>query len=339
MTFATAVAEAEALLPGVPVPSGEDPRWQAIIAVAEFIPTDPLAVWQFAEKWGSVPEPDLQSAVAACLVEHLLEQHLALIAPLALAAARGNATLASTIKRAWVAPELAVSGMRGKSTHIERGDQKKAMRPSRRKEVSRWIHAQFGMSCVRACRLGGISRVSGYRRSVTRDQSTLRLRIREVAMSRPRFGFERIHLMLRREGWRVNLKRVHRLYRLEGLQVRMRVRRRKRLSLHRGPVLRPTSLGERWSMDFVHDQLADGRAFRVLTMVDNWSRESVLLEAGFRLTGDDVVKALTKVATLRPLRRSITVDHGTEFTSKALDQWAWENGVQLNFTRPGKPHG
>jgi putative transposase len=111
----------------------------------------------------------------------------------------------------------------------------------------------------------------------------LRLRIRELALSRPRFGYLRIHVLLRREGWRINRKRVHRLYRLEGLQVRMRVRRRKRLSLHRGLAPRPSALGERWSMDFVHDQLLDGRAFRVLAVIDNWSREWVLVEAGFRL--------------------------------------------------------
>lgn len=156
-------------------------------------------------------------------------------------------------------------------------------------------------------------------------------------MSRPRFGFQRIHVLLRREGWNINLKRVHRLYRLEGLQVRMRVRRKKRLSLHRGPAPKPISLNERWSMDFVHDQLANGQAFRVLTVVDNWSRESVSLEAGFRLTGESVVQALLQASQERRLPRSITVDHGTEFTSKALDQWAWENGVQLDFTRPGKP--
>lgn len=163
------------------------------------------------------------------------------------------------------------------------------------------------------------------------------MRIRDIAMSRPRFGYERIHILLRREGWQVNLKRVHRLYRLEGLQVRMRVRRNKRLSLHRGPAPQPTGAGQRWSMDFVHDQLADGRAFRVLTVVDNWSRESPVLELGFRLTGDSVVQALDRVAKRVALPASITVDHGTEFTSKALDLWAWENKVLLDFTRPGKP--
>ena len=200
-----------------------------------------------------------------------------------------------------------------------------------------WILERFGVSRVRACRLGGISRAGWYRKSTARDQTALRMRIREIAESRPRFGFQRIHVVLRREGWPVNKKRIHRLYRLEGLQVRMRVRRRKRLSLHRGPAPRPISANERWSMDFVHDQLADGRAFRVLTVVDNWSRESVLLETGFRLTGETVAKALKHAGMTRSLPRSITVDHGTEFTSRALDQWAWENGVSLDFTRPGKP--
>ena len=143
--------------------------------------------------------------------------------------------------------------------------------------------------------------------------------------------------MLRREGWQVNHKRVHRLYRLEGLQVRMRGRRRKRLSLHRGPAPRPVRVDERWSMDFVHDQLIDGRSFRTLTVIDNWSRESVLLEVGLRLSGENVAQALNKVSEGRGLPSSITVDHGTEFTSKALDEWAWQNGVSLDFTRPGKP--
>lgn len=156
-------------------------------------------------------------------------------------------------------------------------------------------------------------------------------------MSRPRFGYERIHALLRREGWFVNLKRVHRLYRLEGLQVRMRVRRRKRMSLHRGPAPKPLQPNERWSMDFVHDQLTDGRPFRVLTVVDNWSRESPVLEAGFRLTGQSVVEVLRRVTIDGRKPISITVDHGTEFTSKALDAWAWEHRVLLDFTRPGKP--
>jgi len=163
------------------------------------------------------------------------------------------------------------------------------------------------------------------------------MRIRELAHARPRFGYERITVLLRREGWRVGRKRVRRLYRLEGLQLRMRCKRRRKMSLHRGPTPKPTGPGQYWAMDFVHDQLLNGRKFRVLTGVDKWSRERVLLEADFAFTGQSVVQALEGVAARRPMPRAITVDNGTEFTSKALDEWAWRSGVQLDFIRPGKP--
>jgi putative transposase len=193
------------------------------------------------------------------------------------------------------------------------------------------------MSVKRSCRLAELQRATWYRKSTAKDQSALRLRIQEIAQARPRFGYERIWILLRREGWRVNRKRIHRLYRLEGLQVRMRKRRRKRLSLHRGPVSRPTAGNQHWSMDFVHDQLANGRTFRVLTVIDQWSRESVVLEVDFALNGQRVAQALDRIAQHRPLPRAITVDHGTEFTSKVLDEWAYQRGVELDFIRPGKP--
>ena len=163
------------------------------------------------------------------------------------------------------------------------------------------------------------------------------MRIRELAFTRPRFGASRICPLLRREGWHVNRKRVHRLYRLEGLQVRMRVKRRKHMALHRGPAPIPTGRGQRWSMDFVHDALMSGRPFRVLTTVDQWSRESPLLEVAFSLTGKDVVGAFEATVSEGKLPKSITVDHGTEFTSKAVEAWAFYRGVELDFTRPGKP--
>jgi putative transposase len=162
-------------------------------------------------------------------------------------------------------------------------------------------------------------------------------RIREIAQARPRFGYVRIWIMLRREGWPDNKKRIHRLYRLEGLQVRMRARRKKRLSLRRGVAPPASGRDQAWSMDFVHDQLVTGRAFRVLTVIDQWSRESVSLEANFRLTGRCVGQALDQAAAQRRLPRAITVDNGTEFTSKALDHWAYWNGVELDFSRPAKP--
>ncbi len=190
---------------------------------------------------------------------------------------------------------------------------------------------------MRACHLAQFSRAAWYRKSQAKDQTALRLRIREIAYARPRFGFLRIWVMLRREGWVINRKRVRRLYRLEGLQVRMRVRRRKHMALHRGPAPIPTGPTERWSMDFVHDALADGRPFRVLTVVDQWSRQSPILEVASSMSGGTVGQALDRVLTETRTPQSITVDHGTEFMSRALEGWAFYRGVQLDFTRPGKP--
>ena len=199
------------------------------------------------------------------------------------------------------------------------------------------MRASYRVSIRRACDLSCFSRAAWYRRSRARDQSVLRRRIREIALSRPRFGYHRIHVMLRREGWRVNRKRVHRLYCLEGLQLRMRVRRRKHQCLHRGPVPKASRRHERLSMDFVHDQLFDGRRFRMLTVIDQWSRESVIVEPQYSYSGQGVAELLEQwVAVNRP-PVSITIDHGTEFTSKALEAWAWERGVKLDFIRPGKP--
>jgi putative transposase len=190
---------------------------------------------------------------------------------------------------------------------------------------------------VRACQLAQFSRAAWYRPSRRSDQAPLRQRIRELAHARPRFGFLRIWVLLRREGWVVNRKRVRRLYRLEGLQLRMRVRRRKHIALHRGPAPTPLGPTERWSMDFVHDALADGRPFRVLTVVDQWSRQSPVLEVASRMSGATVGDALDGVLLGGQRPRSITVDHGTEFMSRALEDWAHARGVQLDFIRPGKP--
>ena len=163
------------------------------------------------------------------------------------------------------------------------------------------------------------------------------MRIRDIAARRPRFGYQRIHVMLRREGWAVNKKRVRRLYRLEGLQLRTRIRRRKHMCLHRGVVPLAKRTHERWSMDFVHDQLFDGRPFRMLTVIDQFSRLSPLIEPRFGFGGRDVVAALDRIIEHTGAPLSITVDHGTEFTSRALEEWAYQRGVKLDFTHPGKP--
>ena len=211
------------------------------------------------------------------------------------------------------------------------------MKPARRRELAEWLIATFGVPVIRACALAAFSRAAWYRPSRARDQTALRARIRELALARPRFGFQRIWVLLRREGWTVNLKRVRRLYRLEGLQRRLRVRRRKHRSLHRGPAPVPTGPAQRWSMDVVHDALADGRQFRILTVVDQWSRQSPILEVGFRMNGTTVGAALDQAIVTYGKPTSITCDHGTEFMSRVLEDWAYTRGVQLDFTRPGKP--
>jgi putative transposase len=212
------------------------------------------------------------------------------------------------------------------------------LKPAQRRELAGWFHGTFQIGVRRACGLAQLSRTAWYRRPREAPvQMVLRLRIRELAHARPRFGYLRIWVLLRREGWQVNRKRVRRLYRLEGLQLRMRVRRRKHIALHRGRAPTPQGPTERWSMDFVHDTFADGRPFRVLTVVDHWSRESPILEVATSMSGRSVADALDRVVLRGAKPRSITVDHGTEFTSRALEDWAYERGVELDFIRPGRP--
>jgi putative transposase len=203
--------------------------------------------------------------------------------------------------------------------------------------LASWILEQFHTSTLRACRLAHFSRSAYYRRSTKRDFAGLQLRIRDIAHARPRFGYRRITAQLRREGWAVNYKRVHRLYQLEGLQIRMRVRWYKHMCLHRGVAPRATRAVERWSMDFVHDQLFDGRPLRMLTVVDQFTRLSPLVEPRFSFKGRDVAAALEGVTAQGGVPLSITVDHGPEFISWALEDWAWRHHVTLDFIHPGKP--
>jgi putative transposase len=150
------------------------------------------------------------------------------------------------------------------------------------------------------------------------------------------YGYRRLHVLLRREGWLVNHNLVYRIYKEEGLSVRTK-RRRKRVSALRVILPAATGPNERWSMDFVSDSLHDGRRFRVLTLVDHFSRVSPAIEVGSSITGKRVVAVLERLANAHGLPRVITTDNGTEFTSRAVDEWAHRNGVKLDFIRPGKP--
>jgi putative transposase len=176
-----------------------------------------------------------------------------------------------------------------------------------------------------------------YYRSRTRDQQALlRIRIRDLAAVRVRYGYKRLHALLRREGWKINHKRVYRIYTEEGLAVRTK-KRRKRVSAVR--VVRPgaTVPNQRWSMDFISDSLHDGRRFRVLTLVDHFTRESPAIEVGSSIPGKRVVEVLERLAFTAALPEIITVDNGPEFTGRALDEWAHRKGVKLDYIRPGKP--
>ena len=210
------------------------------------------------------------------------------------------------------------------------------MRPAQQRAVVQFFRVGYRVSERRACRVAGVARSSCRYRSQARDQSALRVRLRDLAAARVRYGYRRLHVLLQREGWRVNHKRVYRLYREEGLGIRVK-RRRKRPSLPRVLPVPATRPHERWSIDFLTDALVDGRRFRVLTIVDNVSRVSPAIEVGSSLTGERVVAVLEGLKRTVGVPRRIAIDNGPEFISKALDAWAYRHQVQLEFSRPGKP--
>ena len=169
-------------------------------------------------------------------------------------------------------------------------------------------------------------------------QVALRIRIRDLSAVRIRYGYRRLHVLLKREGWTVNHKRIYRLYREEGLSLRLKSRK-KRVSMLRPAKVQAQAPNEHWSMDFVADQLADGRRFRVLTLSTNVSRVSPVLRAERSIGGDKVVEVLEDAVRKQNgvYPKVISVDNGPEFTSKALDEWAHRRGVKLSFSRPGTP--
>jgi putative transposase len=210
------------------------------------------------------------------------------------------------------------------------------VKPAQKRAAVAYFRAGFRVSERRACRAAGIPRSTCRYRSQARDQAALRLRLRDLAAARVRYGYRRLHVLLRREGWRVNHKRVYRLYRDEGLGIRVK-RKKKRTCAPRVHPPRAQRPQERWSMDFLSDSLADGRRFRVLTLVDNVSRVSPAIGVAFSLTGERVVAILEGLRQTCGLPERLAIDNGPEFISKALDTWAYQHGVGLEFSRPGKP--
>jgi putative transposase len=152
-----------------------------------------------------------------------------------------------------------------------------------------------------------------------------------------RYGYKRIHVLLRREGWKINHKRVYRLYCEEGLNLRRKSPKRRIKSAYTRSVAKANQPNESWSMDFMSDALYNGKRFRILTVIDNYTRESLTTWIGQHLKGGDVVDVLNLIAQKRSLPARVLCDNGPEFTSKELDRWAYENNVSLDFSRPGRP--
>ena len=205
-----------------------------------------------------------------------------------------------------------------------------------RRELAEWAEEVHQLSQRRAAGLIPVNRAT-LRYEHHRDpQDALRVRLRELAGSRVRYGYRRLTVLLKREGWEVNAKRIYRIYTEEGLIVRTQ-KRKQRAQRQRVPLGQAARPNHKWSMDFVAQRLPDGRWIRVLTVVDQFTRECLTLHADTALSGEKVAAALDPVVALRGAPQSITVDNGTEFASKAMDLWAYKNGVHLDFIRPGKP--
>ena len=192
------------------------------------------------------------------------------------------------------------------------------------------------MSIRRCCGLFQVPRSTFYYEGCSRDDAKLAAALKEKAALYRRWGYRMLHELLRREGWQVNHKRVYRVYAAEGLQVRQR--RRKRTSRWRGERAEaPKRPNETWAMDFMSDQLADSRKLRLFNLVDVYTRECLAIDCDTSLTGERVGRILTRVGEVRGLPERIVVDNGPEFAGKAMDHWAYENGVTLHFIQPGKP--
>ncbi len=208
--------------------------------------------------------------------------------------------------------------------------------PAARRNIVVHLKEAFQFSERRACKIVGLCRNSCRYQAKPKNDEEIRARLRELAEKRRKSGAPTLHTLLRREGFLINHKRTERLYREEGLSLR-RKKRKKRISHLRVLMDRPERVNHHWSMDFVSDGLYNGRRFRVLTIVDNFSRECPALEVDHSLTGKRVSRVLDRIALTRELPEVITVDNGPEFISKALDLWAFEHGVKLRFIQPGKP--
>lgn len=208
--------------------------------------------------------------------------------------------------------------------------------PAAKREAVAHLRSAFDMSERRACRNIGCVRMTVRYRSRRPNDDELRRRLRSLAFERRRFGYRRLHVLLRREGFAVNHKRLFRLYREERLMVRRRSGR-KRARGTRAPMLVPQLPNERWSLDFVADQFIDGRRMRILVVVDDCSRECLALVPDTSISGIRVARELDRLVADRGKPKMIVSDNGTELTSNAILQWADDHKVAWHYIAPGKP--
>jgi len=204
-----------------------------------------------------------------------------------------------------------------------------------RREAVLVMQVEVELSQRRACGLVALHRGTCRYRSQRPEDGRLRMRLRELAEFRRRFGYRRLLVLLQREGWQINHKRLYRLYVEEKLSLH-RKRSRKRSAV-RHPLVQPTSSNQVWSMDFMMDALSSGRRFRTLNIVDDYTREVLAIEVDTSLGGRRVVRVLEQLKALRGLPRQIRTDNGSEFLSRVVDQWAYEHGLQWHTIQPGRP--
>ncbi|WP_413658752.1 IS3 family transposase [Nitrobacter sp.] len=213
---------------------------------------------------------------------------------------------------------------------------KKMVTPAVQREAVAHLQATLGMSERRACRVISADRKSMRYRSCRADDGDLRSRLRELAGQRRRFGYRRLHILLRRDGITINRKKTQRLYREEGLTVRRRKGRRRAVGA-RAPAPVLALPNQRWSLDFVHDQFATGRRFRILNIVDDVTRECLRAVLDTSISGKRVVRELGDLIAERGAPRTIVSDNGTELTSNAVLAWSGDAGIEWHYIAPGKP--
>ena len=199
------------------------------------------------------------------------------------------------------------------------------------------MRSEWAISIRRACAAIRFDPKTYRYKSRRPGQAALEQRIKEICQTRVRFGYRRVHVLLRREGWQINQKKTYRLYKELGMQLRNKTPKRRVKAKLRDDRQEAVGPNDVWAMDFVHDQLAAGRKIRVLTVVDTFSRYSPALDARFSYRGADVVATLERVCSRIGYPKTIRVDQGSEFISRDLDLWAYQRGVTLDFSRPGKP--